>query len=162
MGEKPSVERTSENTLTATVTAVDYDARSLTISDESGVSHTFNNIRTDFPLEKFEMDETITMNLLRKEVNYVVAEGEPVPEDQTIRAIGGKEGDDKHVTLIQAEDMTTTVKEIDLENRMITLVMADGTPMMLPVQDDVENLENIEPGDQVVMQVTQVITFTAY
>lgn len=162
MGEKPSVERTSENTLTATVTAVDYDARSLTIADEAGVSHTFNNIRTDFPLEKFEMDETVTMTLFQEELNFVVPEGEPVPEDQAFRAVGGKEGDEKSVTLIQAQDMTTTVKEVDVENRMVTLLMADGTPMMLPVQDDVQNLENLEPGDKVVTQVTQVITFTAY
>jgi Cu/Ag efflux protein CusF len=162
MGEKPSVERTSENTLTATVTAVDYDARSMTISDETGLSQTFNNIREDFPLEKFELNETITMELFRKELNFVVPEGEPIPEDQAFRAIGGKEGDDKSVTLIQTQDMTTTVKEVDVENRMITLVMVDGTPMMLPVQDDVQNLENLETGDKVVTQVTQVITFTAY
>ena len=68
-GEKPSVERTSVNTLTATVTAVDYDARSLTIADEEGVSHTFNNIRPDFPLDKFEMDETVTMEMYRQEIN---------------------------------------------------------------------------------------------
>jgi len=162
MGDKPSVERTSENTLTATVTAVDYDARSMTISDETGLSQTFNNIREDFPLEKFELNETITMELFRKELNFVVPEGEPVPEDQAFRAVGGKEGDDKSVTLIQTQDMTTTVKEVDAENRMVTLLMADGTPMMLPVQDDVQNLENLEPGDKVVTQVTQVITFTAY
>ena len=161
-GEKPSVERTSVNTLTATVTAVDYDARSLTISDEEGVSHTFNNIRPDFPLDKFEMDETITMEMYRQEINYVVAEGAEVPEDQAFRAIGGKESDDKNVTLIQAQDMTTTVKEVDAENRMVTLLMEDGTPLMLPVQDDVKNLENLKPGEKVVTQVTQVINFTAY
>ena len=161
-GEKPSVERTSVNTLTATVTAVDYDARSLTIADEEGVSHTFNNIRPDFPLDKFEMDETVTMEMYRQEVNYVVPEGEEVPEDQAFRAIGGKEGEDKNVTLIQSQDMTTTVKEVDVENRMVTLLLEDGTPMMLPVQDDVKNLENLEPGDKVVTQITQVINFTAY
>ena len=30
----------------------------------------------------------------------------------------------------------------------------------LPVQDDVKNLENLEPGDTVVSQVTQVIIVT--
>jgi Cu/Ag efflux protein CusF len=161
-GEKPSVERTSVNTLTAKVTAVDYDARSLTIADEAGVSHTFNNIKPDFPLDKFEVGETITIESYRQELNYVVPEGEPIPEDQTFRALGGKEGADKNVTLIQAQDMTTTVKEVDVENRMVTLLMEDGTPMMLPVQDDVKNLENLKPGDKVVTQVTQVINFTSY
>ena len=41
---------------------------------------------------------------------------------------------------------------------MITLVDADGTPLTLPVQDDVQNLDKVKVGDKVVTQVTQVIS----
>ncbi len=40
--------------------------------------------------------------------------------------------------------MTTTVKEIDLVNRLVTLVQADETPLTLPVQGDVKNLDKLE------------------
>jgi hypothetical protein len=43
---------------------------------------------------------------------------------------------------------------------MLTLVMEDGMLITLPVQDDVKNLENLEPGDKVVSLVTQLIMLT--
>jgi len=103
----------------------------------------------------------VTMTIYQKEINYAVEEGEEIPADEEIRTVGAKKGEEeKNITIVQAQNMTTTVKEIDLENRMVTLLMEDGTPMTLPVQDDVENLENLEPGDKVVSQVTQVIMIT--
>ena len=161
MAEKPSVERTSEYSLSAVVDAVDAETRSLTLKDEEGVTHTFQNIKTDVPLEKLTVGKTVTMTIYQKEINYAVEEGEEIPADEEIRTVGAKKGEEeKNITIVQAQNMTTTVKEIDLENRMVTLLMEDGTPMTLPVQDDVENLENLEPGDKVVSQVTQVIMIT--
>jgi Cu/Ag efflux protein CusF len=159
--QKPSVERTSEYTLSAMVDAVDTEARSLTLKDEEGVTHTFQHIRPDVPLEKLVVGKAVTMTVYQKEINYAVAEGEEIPADEAIRTVGAKKGEEeRNITIVQAENMTTTVKEIDLENRMVTLMMEDGTPMTLPVQDDVKNLENLEIGDKVVTQVTQVIMVT--
>ncbi len=161
MAEKPSIERTSEYSIHAVVDAVDFDARSVTLRDEEGVAHTFQNIHSDVPLEKLTVGKGVTMTISKKDLNYAVKEGEPVPADEEVRTIGAKTGqEDRTITIIQAQNMTTTVQEVDPVNRMITLVMEDGTPMMLPVQDDVENLENLEPGDKVVSQVTQVIMIT--
>jgi hypothetical protein len=159
--EKPSVERTTEYTLSAVVDVVDGEARSLTLKDEEGVTHTFQNIQSDVPLEKLVVGKAVTMTIYQKEVNYAVAEGEEIPADEEIRTVGTKKGEEeRNITIVQAQNMTTTVKEIDLENRMVTVLMEDGTPMTLPVQDDVKNLENLEMGDKVVMQLTQVIMVT--
>ena len=159
--EKPSVERTTEYSLSAVVDAVDGDARSLTLKDEEGVTHTFQHIKADVPLEKMVVGKAVTMTIYQKEINYAIEEGEEVPVDEEIRTVGAKIGEEeRNITIVQAQNMTTTVKEIDLENRMVTLMMEDGTPMTLPVQDDVKNLENLEAGDKVVMQVTQVIMIT--
>jgi len=161
MPEKPSIERTSEYSIHAVVDKVDYEKRSVTLRDEEGVAHTFQNIHPDVPLEKLTIGKGVTMTISKKELNYAVKEGEEVPADEEVRTIGAKTGqEDRTITIIQAQNMTTTVKEVDAVNRMITLLMEDGTPMMLPVQDDVENLENLEPGDKVVSQATQVIMIT--
>lgn len=161
MAEKPSIERTTEYSISAVVDAVDGKARSLTLKDAEGVSHTFQNIQPDVPLEKLVVGKAVTMTMYQKEVNYAVEEGEEIPTDEEIRTVGTKKGEEeRNITIVQAQNMTTTVKEIDLENRMVTLMMDDGTPMTLPVQDDVENLENLEMGDKVVTQVTQVIMIT--
>lgn len=159
--EKPSVERTTEHTLSATIDAVDMENRSLTLKDEEGVTHTFANIKADVPLEILVVGKTVSMTIYLKEINYAVEEGEEIPADEEIRAVGTRKGDEeRRITIVQAQNMTATVKEVDTENRMLTLVMEDGTPITLPVQDDVKNLENLEPGDKVVSQVTQLIVVT--
>jgi ABC-type Fe3+-hydroxamate transport system substrate-binding protein len=159
--EKPSVERTTEHTFSATVEAVDMEERSVTLKDEEGVTHTFANIKADVPLEKLEVGKTVSMTIYQKEINYAVEEGEEIPGDEKIRAVGTKEGEEeRRITIVQSQTMTTTVKEVDTVNRMLTLVMEDGMLITLPVQDDVKNLENLEPGDKVVSLVTQLIMLT--
>ena len=159
--EKPSVERTTEHTLSATVDAVDMEKRSLTLKDEGGVIYTFANIKADVPLEELVVGKAVSMTIYLKEINYAVEEGEEIPVDEEIRAVGTRKGEEERsITIVQAQNMTATVKEVDTINRMLTLVMEDGTPITLPVQDDVKNLENLEPGDKVVSQVTQIIVVT--
>jgi hypothetical protein len=56
--------------------------------------------------------------------------------------------------------MTSTVRAIDVENRMVTLE-SEGIPeFTVPVQDDVENLGNVRVGDQVMSIITQVVSVT--
>ena len=71
-----------------------------------------------------------------------------------------KSAEDESISIIHVQQMTTTVKEIDPETRMITLVDANGTPLTLQVQDDVENLDQIEIGDQVVTETRQFVSIT--
>jgi len=159
--QKPSIERKTEYSISAVVDAVDLDGRSVTLKDAEGAMHTFQNIKSDVPLDKLTVGKKVTMTISKKELNYAVKEGEPVPADEEVRTVGAKTGqEDKNITIVQAQNMTTTVKEVDVVNRMVTLVMEDGTPMTLPVQDDVENLDQLEPGDKVVSQAIQVIMIT--
>jgi len=157
--EKPSVERISEVVLSAVVEAVDYDARILTLKDEEGSTQTFQVKNPNVPLEKLVVGNQVTMTIYQKEVNYVAAPGEEIPSDEQLRTVGAKGKDEsKNITIVNAQTMTNTVKEIDLANRLLTLVSADGLPLTLPVQDDVKNLDKLEVGDQVVTQITQVIS----
>jgi len=157
--EKPSVERISEVVLSAVVEAVDYDARTLTLKDEEGSTQTFQVKNPNVPLEKLVVGNQVTMTIYQKEVNYVAAPGEEIPSDEQLRTVGAKGKDEsKNITIVNAQTMTNTVKEIDLANRLLTLVSADGLPLTLPVQDDVKNLDKLEVGDQVVTQITQVIS----
>jgi hypothetical protein len=157
--EKPSVERISEVVLSAVVEAVDYDARTLTLKDEEGSTQTFQVKNPNVPLEKLVVGNQVTMTIYQKEVNYVAAPGEEIPSDEQLRTVGAKGKDEsKNITIVNTQTMTNTVKEIDLANRLLTLVSADGLPLTLPVQDDVKNLDKLEVGDQVVTQITQVIS----
>ena len=159
--EKPRVERTSEVTLDVNVAAVDYEARTLTLADDEGYSQTFTEIEKDVPLEKLKVGDAVSMTIYQKEINYVAEAGAELAPDETIRTVGAKKGaEDESISIIHVQQMTSTVKEIDPETRMITLVDASGTPLTLQVQDDVENLDQIEIGDQVVTETRQFVSIT--
>lgn len=157
--EKPSVERTSEAVLSAVVEAVDYEARTFTLKDEGGNTQTLAVKNPNVPLEQLKAGDAVIMTIYQKMVNYVAAPDEATPPDAALRTVGGPMGaEDQNITVVNAQQMTTTVEAIDVENRMLTVVDAEGTPLTLPVQDDVQNLDQIKVGDKIVTQITQVIS----
>ena len=156
-GAKPTVERSSEVTLSAVVEAVDYDARTFALKDELGNTQSFEVRNPDVPLEVLKEGDNVTMTIYEEELAFVTEPGAELPSDEELRAIGTTEG---NVTVMNVKQMTNTVRAIDVENRMVTLE-SEGIPeFTVPVQDDVENLENVRVGDQVVTIITQVVSVT--
>jgi Cu/Ag efflux protein CusF len=156
-GAKPTVERSSEVTLSAVVEAIDYEARTFTLTDESGNTQSFQVRNPDVPLQDLKEGDNVTMTIYEEELAFVTEPGAELPSDEELRAVGTTEG---NVTVINVKQMTSTVRAIDVENRMVTLE-SEGIPeFTVPVQDDVENLENVRVGDQVLTFITQVVSVT--
>ncbi len=154
---KPSVKRTSEVTLSAVVEAVDYDARTFTLKDEGGSTQSFEVRNSEVPLESLKQGDNVTMTIYEEELAFVTEPGAEIPADVGLTAVGSTEG---NITVTKIKQMTSTVLAIDVENRMATLE-SDGIPeFTVPIQDDVQNLENVKVGDQVVTYITQVVSVT--
>ncbi len=157
--EKPSVQRSSEITLSAVVESVDYEARTFALKDETGSSQSFTVRNPNVPLEKLKAGDNVTMTIYQEEVGFVAAPGEEIPPDAKMSAVGATGAEaEKNITVVNVQQRTSTVEAVDVESRMVTLVDQDGTPLTLPVQDDVKNLDKLKVGDKVVMQTTQVIS----
>ena len=154
---KASVERSSEVTLSAVVEAVDYDARTFTLTDEDGNTQSFEVRNSEVPLESLKKGDNVTMTIYQEELVFVTEPGAELPADVELTAVGSTEG---LITVTKVKQMTSTVLAIDVENRMATLE-ADGMPeFTVPIQDDVQNLENVKVGDKVVTYITQVVSVT--
>ncbi len=154
---KPSVQRSSQVTLSAVVEAVDYDARTFTLKDEGGSTQTFEVRNSAVPLENLKEGDNVTMTIYEEELAFVTEPGAELPSDEELTAVGTTEG---NITVTKIKQMTSTVLAIDVENRMATLE-SEGIPeFTVPIQDDVTNLENVQVGDQVVTFITQVVSVT--
>ena len=154
---KPSVERTSEVTLSAVVEAVDYDARTFTLKDEGGSTQSFEVRNSEVPLESLKEGDNVTMTVYEEELAFVTEPGVELPADVGLTAVGSTAG---QIIVTNVKQMTSTVLAIDVENRMATLE-SEGIPeFTVPIQDDVQNLENVNVGDQVVTYITQVVSVT--
>ncbi len=152
--QEPGVERSFETTLSAVVDAVDYQARTVTLKDETGSSQTFTVKNPAVPLENLKTGDNVTMTIYQKEVSYVTAPGEVIPDDASLKAVG-QEGES--IRIVNAQQMINTVEAVDAASRMLTVVGSDGVPLTLRVQDDVKNLDQLKAGDKVVTEITQVI-----
>ncbi len=154
---KPSVQRSSQVTLNAVVEAVDYDARTFTLKDEGGSTQSFEVRNSAVPLENLKQGDNVTMTIYEEELAFVTEPGAELPSDDELTAVGTTEG---NITVTKIKQMTSTVLAIDVENRMATLE-SEGIPeFTVPIQDDVDNLENVKVGDQVVTFITQVVSVT--
>jgi Cu/Ag efflux protein CusF len=156
-GAKPTVERTSEVTLSALVEAVDYDARTFSLTDELGNTQSFEVRNPDVPLEDLKEGDNVTMTIYEEELAFVTEPGAELPSDEELRAVGTTEG---NIAVMNVKQMTSTVRAIDVENRMVTLESEEIPEFTVPIQDDVKNLENVRVGDQVVTFITQVVSVT--
>ncbi len=156
-GVKTSVERASEVTLSAVVEAVDYDARTFSLKDEEGNTQSFQVRNSEVPLQDLRMGDNVTMTIYEEELAFVTEPGAELPLDAELTAVGTTEG---NIIVTNVKQMTSTVRAIDVENRLATLE-AEGIPeFTVPIQDDVKNLENVKEGDQVVSIITQVVSVT--
>ena len=123
-GAKPSVERSSEVTLSAVVEAVDYDARTFTLTDEGGNTQSFEVRNSEVPLQDLKQGDNVTMTIYEEELTFVTKPGAELPADAELTAVGTTEG---NIIVTNLKQMTSTVRAIDLENRLATLE-ADGIP----------------------------------
>lgn len=74
-GAKPTVERSSEVTLSALVEAVDYDARTFSLTDELGNTQSFEVRNPDVPLEDLKEGDNVTMTIYEEELAFVTEPG---------------------------------------------------------------------------------------
>jgi hypothetical protein len=139
------------------VEAVDYDARTFTLKDEGGSTQSFTVRNSEVPLENLKQGDNVTMTVYQEELAFVTEPGAELPADVELTAVGSTAG---LITVTNVRQMTSTVLAIDVENRMATLE-SEGIPeFTVPIQDDVQNLENVNVGDQVVTYITQVVSVT--
>lgn len=60
----------------------------------------------------------------------------------------------------QLMSMTTTVDKVDLKKREVTIKTPDGSPMMMQVPENVQNLQNLKPGDKVQIDYYQSVALS--
>lgn len=155
--EEPVVERSSEVSLNAVVDAVDYGARTFTLTDEVGNTQDFTVRNPAVPLENLKAGDNVTMTIYQEELAYVTAPGAELPPVEEISAIGESEG---QITVGNVKQTIYTVLGMDVENRTATLEADDVPEFTLPIRDDVTNLENVKIGDKVLTYTIQTVSVT--
>lgn len=109
-------------------------------------------------IEKIVVGDKVSVTYLSSKAVYVTSPDEDRPPVASSRLVevDSKDGKPRKFT-VDIIEKTSTVEAIDLATRKVTLKDHEGKVHTVEVAADVENLENVKVGDQVVYQFTEAV-----
>jgi hypothetical protein len=157
---KPSV--TKENTVTAmaTVQAIDLKNRLVTLMDEEG--NTFDILVGERArnLPQLKVGDIVEATYYESVAVTVYKPGEvPSVSGDTSMVTSAKKGEKPGGLAVKQATVTATVQSIDKKNQTAVLKGADGKSITVKVQNP-KNLENVNPGDEVVATYTRAVAIS--
>jgi Cu/Ag efflux protein CusF len=142
-------------TVTATIEAIDANARLITFKNEDG---TLESIYAGPDVQRFDalkVGDKVTFRYYESVVYHIQKPGDapPVPEAAaTVRTEGAKPGG----TMSRQQTAVVTVMAIDLKVPSVTIKNADGNTVSFKVRDK-KNLAGVKAGDKVQITYTQAL-----
>ncbi len=157
---KPSVTKEEMVTAMATVKAIDLKNRLVTLEDEEG--NTFEVLVGEQArnLPQLRVGDIVETTYRESVAVKVYKPGEvPAVSGGTSMVAGAKKGEKPGGLAVQQATVTATVVSIDKENQTAVLKGADGKTVTIKVKDP-KNLENVNPGDEVVATYTRALAIS--
>lgn len=146
--------------LTAEITAIDHDARIVTLVDDTG---NVESIYAGPEIKRFaelKVGDRVTFRYYESLVSQIRKAGEAAPPRGSgaptlVRGTGPRPSG----TLSQQLSATVTVKSIDPKAPSITVTLEDGRTMSFKVSDK-KLMEGVKVGDRVDVTYTAAVTIT--
>jgi Cu/Ag efflux protein CusF len=146
--------------MTAEITAIDHDARMITLEDEDGNVESIYAGPATKRFDELKVGDKVTFRYYESLVSQIRKAGATPPAQGTgmptlVRGTGAKPSG----TLSQQLSATVTVKAIDASVPSVTVTLDDGRTMSFKVEDK-KNLEGINVGDKVDITYTAAVMIT--
>ncbi len=159
--EKPSLDLSEELAVTATVEAIDYDTRHVTLKGPKGNSMTFYVDEEAYNFKEVEVGDLLDIQYHASiAINLEKGSGQDptlVSGGAMTRAPEGQKPEGKVYNVISVRAI---VEDIDYENRTVDLKGPRGNVFTVEVDESVENFKNIKKGDEVSAKYTEAVAIT--
>ncbi len=143
-------------TVSATVEAIDFDARLVTLKAPDGQMETIFVPPTVERFAALKVGDTVTFRYHESVVLQLRKPGDPSTPPPPAAALVRAPGDKPGGTLSQQITATVTVVAVDAEVPSITVRTEEGRTMSQRVQDKTK-LEGVKPGDKIEITYTQAL-----
>jgi hypothetical protein len=156
-GEKPAVVMVDAITATSTVTAIDKANRVITLSFEEGKVQDYKLGEEVRNFDQIEIGDEVKVTLAEAVAIFVRKAGDqPVTSEKRTLQVAPK-GEKPSLVVTDTNEMAATVEKIDHAKRTVTVRRLDGSPATFKVDKNVEKLENVKVGDEVVVSITEAM-----
>lgn len=156
--EKPAAVDAAVVSMTATVKAIDYKTRMVTLEKADGTTVSmevgpdavrFNEVKKG-DIVDIDFMVSVAMVVQSPDAGISTVEGSNV-------AIVRNEGKKPSGVAVATDVVTATVVKINAKKRTATLKGPDGMTYDIDVAPDVKNLENVKKGDKVMVKLTRTL-----
>lgn len=141
---------------TATVTAIDKATRKVTLVTADGTKTTVKAGPEVANFAQIEVGDHVKATVTEELVVFVRRPGEKANDGGAAVVALAPIGDKPGVVMANTEEITASVKAIDVKNRKATLRFPDGTSKTFPVRKDVDMTKH-RVGDEVVIRTTESV-----
>ncbi len=159
--EKPSVNLSEELSVTATVEAIDYDTRHVTLKGPQGNTMTFYVDEEAYNFKEVEVGDLVDIAYKASmAINLEKGSGQDpsfIVNGASARAPEGQKPEGVAYNVI---DVRAVVENIDYENRTVDLRGPRGNVITVEVDDRVQNIKNIKKGDEVSAKYTEAVALS--
>ncbi len=158
--EKPSLHTSQTVILTAVVEAINHESREITLRGPEGNTASFVVSEEARNLDQVNVGDTVVAEYEQSLSIEVFANDGSAPGAGTLTAAGRSEkGEMPAMAAVDAQVITATVEEINLEDNTFKLKGPDGEVTQYVARDP-ENLKKAEVGDLVVITYTQAVALS--
>lgn len=158
---KPSMDMSEAISVVATVEAIDYDTRHVTLKGPQGNSTTLYVDEEAYNFKEVEVGDNVEISYLASlAINLEKGSGKNpsvVVGNANTRAPEGQKPVGAAVNTIE---IIAVVENIDYKNRTIDLKGPRGNVITVDVDEDVENFKNIKKGDEVTATYTEAVAIS--
>jgi Cu/Ag efflux protein CusF len=144
-------------TSTATVAKVDRANRKVTLRGGDGQEETLTLGPEVRNFDQIQVGDTVTAEYVKAIAVFMRAPGE-APSGAALTAIqvapkGAKPG----ATMMQQEEVTATIDDIDYAKRTVKLRNAAGQVRQINVDERIQNLDRFKKGDELIIRHTEAL-----
>ncbi len=148
------------STITATVEAIDYKARTVTLKGPEGNIVTMKVGEEAKNFNQVAKGDKVTFDYYAAfAVDVQKSTGEP-KSVQTQKITRAKPGDKPGGTIESTAYVTAKVEQIDYQSRMVTLRGPEGNIMSFKAGDQVKRLNEVVVGDEVVVRYVLAVVIS--
>ena len=141
----------------ATVEAIDYQKRTVTLKGPEGNVKTFTVGKAARNFDQIKKGDKVKIEYL-EQVAIVVRKASEPPMAGEVTTIGvAPKGEKPEFVDINTIEITANVQAIDYKMRTITLKGPEGNVVTYKVDKSVAKFEDVKKGDQVVLKVTDAL-----
>jgi hypothetical protein len=159
---RPGVEMSELATLSATVEAVDYENRLVTLRGPEGNQVVVKVSEEARNLPQVEVGDTVEVEYYQSVALFAQKPDGTTEAEVKVSTARTPPGDKPGAGVAETVTIKATVEAIDYDTRMVVLRGPEGNTLTTKVDEQVKRFNEIKLGDEIVVQYTRAFAITVY